>query len=70
MKIYRVTQRTDGGEHDGYVYLSDKSKATTLQKRLNKEADAKDEVEPIEFTPTKSGIIDMLNLECAYPNNG
>jgi len=70
MKIYRVTQRTDGGEHDGYVYLSDKSKAASLQKRLNKEADARDEVGDIEFAPTKAGIIDMLNRECAYPDNG
>ena len=85
MKVYRVTRRRSGNEHDGYSYFSNKAKAEIEQKKENKilyidelEAEQEfeqpqpnnDSVEEIDFDLSKKGILELLNIHCSYPDNG
>lgn len=73
MKIYRVSFRRAGDEHTNYEYLTNKAQAKRMQNKENKErgsANVTDEVEEIEFTLSKKGIIDLLNSYASYPDNG
>lgn len=85
MKVYRVTKRRTGNEHDGYSYYSNKAIAEREQKKGNKTlyTDAldaelgesqpqrnRDEVEEIEFELSKKGILDLLNWHANHPDNG
>ncbi len=81
MKIYRTSERRSGYEHDKYVYHSSKRAAILAQEAANRDMEAgeddeenmaftPDKVEEIEFTATKKGILEMLNRECSYPDNG
>lgn len=85
MKIYRATIRRQGYEHDGFEYFSNKADAEKRQRKSNFEVTGEDdfddeetksksfihdEVEVINVTPTKKGIIQMLNIHCSYPDNG
>jgi len=72
MKIYRVSKLERDGGHDGYLYLTNKTAAQKRQQEENKIPTNRNDgsVEEINFTPTKSGILKMLNTWAAHPDNG
>lgn len=77
MIIYRVSRLCYDGSHDGYEYYSNKQVANVKQREWNKHGSAIDnpsreerEVETIEFTLSKKGVIDVLNKVGAHPDNG
>ncbi len=70
MKIYRVTRRGSGDEHEGYSYYSNKKTANTEQDKENKQESSNDEVETIETEISAKAIIKLLNIHASYPNNG
>ena len=85
MKLYRVTTRRAGNEHDGYSFFTNKAQAESVQKKRNKilyiDSDDEeqesanpqlnhDEVEELEFELSKKGILDLLKVYCSYPDNG
>lgn len=72
MKIYRASFRDDFNEHKGYQYFTSKTKAGLIQKKHNNKLDKvnREEVEEIEFTLSKAGIISLLNQYASHPDNG
>jgi hypothetical protein len=66
MKIYKVSFRDNMGEHKGYEYFSSSKEAKRVWKEYREMAD----IETIDVTPTKKGIISALNNNASHPDNG
>jgi hypothetical protein len=69
MKIYRVSYRDSSDEHKGYEYFSNKTDAVKADNK-NRGNQMRDDVEEIEFQPTKSGVLRLLNIYASHPDNG
>jgi hypothetical protein len=70
MKVYRVTRRRSGHEHDGYSYFTVKAIADRSQKEENKLSKLDDEVELCQFPLTTRGVLDLLERFATHPDNG
>jgi hypothetical protein len=71
MKVYRITKRRDGNEHDGFLYSTSKNAALRLQHMANQEfPENDDKVLEIEFRLTKHAVCGLLNRFASYPDNG
>lgn len=72
MKVYRVSVRRPDSEHAGYEYFSNKRKAKGVQAEANKGNPpySRGEVEEMDLTLTKKGVMAFLNAYATYPDNG
>lgn len=77
MTLYRVTYRKEGGASDGYTWHSSRREALALAARAARDnpqeygtEPASERVEPIELTPTKAGILQLLSTYATYADNG
>ena len=70
MKVYRISIRDKFEEHNGYSYFSSLAEAKKQNKKQNEGNSREDEIEEIEFEPSKKGIISLLNSKASYPDNG
>lgn len=74
MKIYRVSLWSDSGDGStGYSYHSSKREAekAARENRSAKSNDSPDpDVEVIDVSPTRAGIIKVLNRYGGHPDNG
>jgi hypothetical protein len=67
MKIYRLHLWDGrGGESIGYRYFPSMKAAV----RVYRDYHGRGEIKTIEFTPTLSGILKVLNIYGSHPNNG
>lgn len=73
MRIYRVPHRGDGGEHTKYSYHTSKKEAKKAWNETDPDDRAyyiMDEIEAVEFNPTKRGILGLLTFWASHPDNG
>jgi hypothetical protein len=72
MKLYRVQYWNDMGEHCGSDFLPTKVACRRSESawRGCKAKGARAETDEVTFTPTKKGILDLLQRVAAHPNNG
>ena len=70
MKLYGVSYRRRGQEHDGYRYFTNKAKATHEQNIQNKKENCEDSIREISFELSKKGILTLLNHYAGHPDNG
>lgn len=80
MKIYIVSYRRSGWQHDGYGYFSNKSEAEKEQKESNESIAGKedepnyafeiDKVREIKVNISKQGILGALNQYGGHCDNG
>lgn len=74
MRFYRVHFRFDGGSSDGYQFFTSKRESERSRSEAIRNAgcveDEPDEVEEIEVTPTKAGILEALNRLASHADNG
>lgn len=75
MKFYRVAYRQDGGNSAGFSWHTSRREA----ERRQRQAVADDpgeydigipEIDVINVTPTKAGILEALNYYAGVPDNG
>lgn len=71
MRLYRISFADAQGMHMGYAFAGNlKAAAKARVDFLDNCPDGKAEIEPIEVTRTRSGIIAALNQYADHPNNG
>lgn len=75
--VYRNSYYTEASGHRGYEFFGTKSLASSAFLRMLQEGtiDHEDDVssvraEPIKFSLTKSGIINLLNHVASHGDNG
>lgn len=74
MKIYRLHMTVDNGVSVGYEYFTARSKAEKRQREHMRDndgemADAND-IQEMEFSLTKIGVVKLLNRWGDHPDNG
>lgn len=70
MRFYRVHAEVEGGISGGFGWHTAKSKAEREARKLAKAGGPPCEVEVVEVTPTKAGILRALRRYAAHPDNG
>ena len=69
MKIYRVSYRDVFDEHQGYDYFANKADAKKAD-ASNKENGMRDDIEEIEISLTKKGVLSLLKQWASHADNG
>lgn len=73
MRIYKVHYKNEDGESRGYEFFSSKRKAVRAAAAVRRgpaPKPPKPEVTPIDFAPTMSGILGLLDKHAGHANNG
>lgn len=70
MKIYKVFQGFTSDGNQGYSYHGSKALADKALKECEDNEIKDGEIEIIEVTPTKAGIILALNIHGSHNDNG
>jgi hypothetical protein len=76
MKFYRVDLYTDEEGSEGYAWFTSKREATAKKAEYSRDArqqernPSKTTIEEINVTPTRTGILEILNSYASHPDNG
>lgn len=72
MKIYKVTYRTDQEGSEGFYFTASMkdAKTNTHNAEGHDITECDKEIETIEVTATKKGIIELLNRHAGHNDNG
>jgi len=73
MKFYRLHRYAVGDGSHGYQFYTSRADAERSAKEWQSRADLSEpsgEVDEIEITPTKAGILRALNTYATHANNG
>ncbi len=72
MKLYRLHLHVEMGCSGGFEFFTSRREAERRKRELDAQNDPVDaaEIDEIEITPTKSGILAALNRYADHPDNG
>jgi hypothetical protein len=72
MKLYRITHYIDGGSSGGFSWETsvEAAKRTAAEYKRNNPDELDSEIEPVEFEPTKAGILALLRQYAQHADNG
>lgn len=75
MRFYRVSISVNGGNSGGFYWYTTRREAEARKRgddRDNRDevGEAPADIDVIDVTPTKAGILDALRRFASYPDNG
>jgi hypothetical protein len=71
MRFYRVHPTTEGGNSAGFQFFTTRHDANKFARQYTRDnPDESAEIDVVEVTPTKLGILDTLNRYASHELNG
>lgn len=70
MKFYRVHFTYEYGTSGGYTFFTSKRAAEKYRRECDVREENGGEIDEINITPTRKGILDALNRYADHPDNG